>query len=151
MSLHPIRILDHVLEEYRDYLLTEFRAKDANLRAALERELDAPGFLAQELFFQAHRPFKSGKAWRELPIDARLATVMEQRSDTKNAYLHQSEAIDELLSPNPRPGRRYYGNKQRKDRGIPVASHPECVRGLGAVQKARTDRDSRLPHERLGQ
>ena len=103
MSLHPIKALDHVLEEYRDYLLTEFRAKDANLWAALERELDAPRFLAQEPFFQAHRPFKAGKAWRELPLDARLAEVMEQRSGTKNAYLHQSQAIDELLSPNPRP------------------------------------------------
>src|SRR3954467_2710119 len=100
MSLHPIKILDHVLEEYRDYLRTEFRAKDANLRAALERELDAPGFLAQEPFFQAHRPFKSGKAWRELPIDARLAEVMEQRSGTKIAYRHQSLAIEELCSTN---------------------------------------------------
>jgi ATP-dependent helicase YprA (DUF1998 family) len=103
VSLHPIKALDHVLEEYRDYLRTEFRAKDASLRAALERELDAPGFLAQEPFFQAHRPFKTGKAWRELPLDVRLAQVMEQRSDSKVAYLHQSEAIQELLSPTPRP------------------------------------------------
>lgn len=103
MSLHPIKALDHVLEEYRDYLRTEFRAKDANLRAALDRELDAPGFLAQEPFFQAHRPFKSGKAWRDLPLDARLAQVMEQRSHSRTAYLHQSEAIDELLCPTPRP------------------------------------------------
>jgi hypothetical protein len=102
MALHPIKALDHVLEEYRDYLRTEFRAKDTNLRAALDRELDAPGFLAQEPFFQAHRPFKAGKAWRELPLDARLAQVMEQRSNTKFAYLHQSEAIQELLSPTPR-------------------------------------------------
>ena len=28
MSLHLIRALDHVITEYRDYLLTEFRAKD---------------------------------------------------------------------------------------------------------------------------
>src|SRR5262245_1716642 len=28
---------------------------------------------------------------------------MEQRSDSKVAYLHQSEAIQELLSPTPRP------------------------------------------------
>jgi hypothetical protein len=103
MTLHPIKALDHVLEEYRDYLLTEFRAKDANLWAALERELDAPRFLAQEPFFQAHRPFKPGKAWRELPLDPRLAEVMEQRSGTEYSYLHQSQAIDELLSPNPRP------------------------------------------------
>lgn len=103
MSLHPIRALEHVLDEYRGYLLTEFRAKDAKLRAALERELDAPRFLAQEPFFQAHRPFKPGKAWWDLPIDARLAEVMEQRSGTKKAFLHQSQAILELLSPDARP------------------------------------------------
>lgn len=31
MSLHPIRSLDHVIAEYRDDLLTEFRAKDPDL------------------------------------------------------------------------------------------------------------------------
>lgn len=74
MAMHPIRALDHVINEYSDYLRTEFRAKDPALRAALERELDAPGFLAQEPFYQAHRPFKSGKRWRDLPIDVKLAT-----------------------------------------------------------------------------
>lgn len=33
--LHPIRILDKVTEEYKDYLKTEFRAKDPQLKAAL--------------------------------------------------------------------------------------------------------------------
>jgi ATP-dependent helicase YprA (DUF1998 family) len=103
MSLHPIRALEHVLDEYCGYLLTESRAKDAKLRAALERELDAPRFLAQEPFFQAHRPFKPGKTWRELPIDARMAEVMEQRSGTKKVFLRQSQAIDELLSTEPSP------------------------------------------------
>lgn len=63
VSLHPIKALDHVIDEYADYLRTEFRAKDPKLREALERELDAPGFLAQEPFYQAHRPFKSGKRY----------------------------------------------------------------------------------------
>ncbi len=103
MSLHPIRALDHVIEEYRDYLLTEFRAKDPELRAALERELDAPLFLAQEPFYQAHRPFKEGRAWHELPIDAKLARVMVERTGQSRAYLHQSDAIAELLSLLPRP------------------------------------------------
>ena len=40
MPLHPIRALDHVIDEYRDYLRSEFRAKDPGLREALERELD---------------------------------------------------------------------------------------------------------------
>lgn len=103
MSLHPIRALDHVLGEYRDYLQSEFRAKDPGLRAALERELDATGFLAQEPFYQAHRPFRVGRTWRELPLDARLASVMETRSRTSSAYLHQSQAIEELLSSDPHP------------------------------------------------
>jgi hypothetical protein len=103
MTLHPIKILDQVLEEYRDYLLTEFRAKDPNLRAALERELDAPGFLAQEMFYQAHRPFRTSKRWRDLPLDPKLAAVMEKRSRSAEAYLHQSQAIEELLSPAANP------------------------------------------------
>src|SRR5208283_4456970 len=103
MSLHPIKALDHVIGEYADYLRTEFRAKDPTLRAALEAELDAPGFLAQEPFYQAHRPFKSGAAWRQLPLDAKMAQVMENRSKSKAAYLHQAEAIAELLSPAARP------------------------------------------------
>ena len=80
MPLHPIRALDRVVEEFKDYLRTEFRAKDPGLRAALEAELDRPGFLAQEPFFQAHRPFKPGKKWRDLPLDARLAQVMVDRA-----------------------------------------------------------------------
>jgi len=101
--LHPVRALDHVVEEYRDYLLTEFRAKDPALKQALESQLDRPGFLAQEPFFQAHRPFKEGARWRDLPIDARLAGVMEQRSGSERAYLHQSDAIGRLLGPDAGP------------------------------------------------
>ncbi len=41
MSLHPILALDSVLNEYADYLRTEFRAKDPSLKQALERELEA--------------------------------------------------------------------------------------------------------------
>ena len=40
MTLHPILALDHVIDEYRDYLRTEFRAKDPGLREALEQALD---------------------------------------------------------------------------------------------------------------
>lgn len=109
MALHPILALDHVLDEYRDYLRTEFRAKDPALKAALERELDQPLFLAQEPFFQAHRPFKNGKKWSELPLDPKLARVMAERARKHGsisadcAFLHQSEAILNLLSENPSP------------------------------------------------
>ena len=103
MTLHPILALDHVIDEYRDYLRTEFRAKDPGLREALEQALDQPLFLAQEPFFQAHRPFRSGKRWRELLIDPKLARVMEERSRSERAYLHQSEAIDALLAPTAQP------------------------------------------------
>jgi hypothetical protein len=80
MPLHPILALDHVIDEYRDHLCTAFRAKDPGLRAALEQALDEPRFLAQEPFFQAHRPFRSGKRWRELPLDPKLAQAMEERA-----------------------------------------------------------------------
>src|SRR5262245_54114264 len=101
--LHPVRVLDRVIEEYRDYLLTEFRAKDPALKEALERELDRPRFLAQEPFFQAHRPFRAGQRWRELPLDARLAAVMERRAGSERAFRHQSAAIELLRGPAPSP------------------------------------------------
>lgn len=108
MAFNPIAVLDQVTEEYRDYIQTEFRAKDAVLRQRLEEALDRKHFLAREPFFQAHRPFRSGKKWRELPLDAKLAEVMEARArgfgsmDWERAYTHQSGAIDELLSASAR-------------------------------------------------
>ena len=39
MPLHPITIVDRVIEEYRSYLMTEFRARDEGLRAALVEAL----------------------------------------------------------------------------------------------------------------
>lgn len=103
MTLHPITIVDQVIEEYKNYLLTEFRARDERLRKALEEALMQPLFLAQEAFFQAHRPFKSGKTWDELGLDKRLAQTMEKRSGSKTAYLHQSDAISHLLSSEASP------------------------------------------------
>lgn len=103
MTLNPITVVDNVIEEYRSHLLTEFRARDPELRAELKRELDAAGFLAQEPFFQAYRPFKSGKAWRELGLDPKLAGVVEAWTKEKHAYLHQSQALEHLLMPNATP------------------------------------------------
>lgn len=103
MPLHPIIALDHIIEEYKDHLLTEFRAKDPKLLEALEREVSRELFLAQEPFYQAHRPFRDGKAVRELPLDVKLAGVMEKRVHSDKAYSHQSAAIAELLRPNARP------------------------------------------------
>lgn len=103
MALHPITIVDQVIQEYRNYLLTEFRARDEKLRKALEEALTRPLFLAQDAFFQTHRPFKSGKTWKDLGLDNRLAGVMEKRSGSKTAYLHQSEAISNLLSSEATP------------------------------------------------
>ncbi len=37
--LHPIRALDHVIDSYHDYLTTEFRARDPQLRQALTFEV----------------------------------------------------------------------------------------------------------------
>ena len=103
MTLHPITVVNQVIDEYRDYLRTEFRARDPKLRQALEDALDLPLFLAQDPFFQAHRPFKSGKAWRDLKLDARLAEVMEKRTGSKTCYLHQSRAIEHLLGESVSP------------------------------------------------
>ena len=98
MTLHPISIVDRVIDEYQNYLLTEFRARDPKLRAALEEALLLPRFLAQEPFFQAHRPFKPGKVWNGLNLDAKLADVMKKRADGNPAYLHQSQSIEYLLA-----------------------------------------------------
>ena len=103
MPVHPIAVVDRILEEYRSYLLTELRASDPTLRQALTEALDRPGFLAQEPFFQAHRPFKEGKPWAQLGLDGKLAKVMETRSESKTAFLHQSDAIEHLLSKGATP------------------------------------------------
>lgn len=109
MTLHPIRVVDEVIEEYRSYLRTEFRARDEKLRADLEAALDQPQFLAQEPFFQAHRPYRLGKRWSELPIDKELAKVMVARARQHGSptpeftFSHQSEAIEELLKPEAHP------------------------------------------------
>jgi hypothetical protein len=102
-AINPIRVVDQVIDEYRSYLLTEFRARDPKLRAALVEALERPLFLAQEPFFQAHRPFKEGLAWRDLGLDAKLAETMERRSESKTAFLHQSDSITHLLSPEAGP------------------------------------------------
>lgn len=101
--LHPVRAIESILDEYRDYLLTEFRAKDPALKQALEREIDRPRFLAQEPFYQAHRPFKPGKAWKDLSIDKKLAQALGQRSHNELSYLHQSDAVEHLLGATASP------------------------------------------------
>ena len=83
MPLHPIIALDHILQEYEDHLVTEFRARDESLRQALVKEIEKPLFLAQEPFYQAHRPFRSGRKWRELALDAKLCPA-----DGTTAFLH---------------------------------------------------------------
>lgn len=103
LILHPVELVDHVIAEYRAHLRTEFRARDPGLRAALEDALDRPRFLAQEAFFQAHRPFVTGKPWTDLGLDPRLARVLASRTDTTSAFLHQSIAIEHLLGPDPSP------------------------------------------------
>ncbi len=55
MTLHPIRVVDEVIEEYRSYLRTEFRARDEKLRADLEaltNSFNHAGFLS---LFDARR------------------------------------------------------------------------------------------------
>ena len=101
--LHPIRVLDNVIESYRDYLTTEFRARDPQLRKALEDALDQEKFLAQEPYFSAHRPFPQHEKWAELPLDARLAAAIAGRARSEYAFLHQSQAIRHLLGESATP------------------------------------------------
>ena len=51
---------------------------------------------------QAHRPFRSGKRWTNLPIEPQLARVMQERSGSPYAYTHQSGTIDTLPSTDAR-------------------------------------------------
>lgn len=101
--LHPIKVLDNVIESYRDYLTTEFRARDPQLRQALEDALDQPKFLAQEPYFSAHRPFPQQEKWDELPLDSKLAMAISERARSPYAFLHQSQAIRHLLGQEASP------------------------------------------------
>ena len=102
MSLiHPIAAVENVLEEYSDHLRTEFRARNPDLQRALQAAMERPHFLAQEPFYQAHRPFLGGAPWSTLGLDARLARAVEAATRSKTAYFHQSEAITHLRT---RPG-----------------------------------------------
>jgi replicative superfamily II helicase/very-short-patch-repair endonuclease len=101
--LNPITVLAETIRNYRDYLVTEFRARDDVLRRKLEDRLKDSGFLAQEPYFSTHIPFKQGKLWRELPLDSKLAAALARRTKGKPTYLHQQEAVEHLLGPNVSP------------------------------------------------
>src|SRR5579863_8267038 len=101
--LHPIEALDQVIDGYESYLRTEFQARDPELRRALEDALTRSGFLAQEPYFSAHRPFVAGKAWADLPLDKRLAQALQSRSGGKPSFQHQEQAIEHLLGPGASP------------------------------------------------
>jgi hypothetical protein len=80
MTLHPTAVVRHVMDEYRSYLLTAFRARDPKLRAALEEALDQPLFLPRRRTTRLIG--RSGRAWGDLGLDARLAKVMAESSDS---------------------------------------------------------------------
>jgi hypothetical protein len=54
MALHPIKALDHVIEEYADYLRTEFRAETAVLRVVKFDELKR---LGRDAFTRKYDPY----------------------------------------------------------------------------------------------
>lgn len=101
--LHPIKALDHVIDSYRDYLVTEFRARDARLQDELQDALTRDNFLAREPFFSAHTAFESGRAWEAFGLDDRLAAALRKRAGGNASYLHQSLAIEHLLGGSPTP------------------------------------------------
>src|SRR5262249_4107296 len=47
--------------------------------------------------------FLSGKPWRELPLDGKLAAALARRSKGKPTYLHQQQAVEHLLGPGCSP------------------------------------------------
>ena len=101
--LNPIAVWGETIASYRDYLTTEFRARDEALRRRLEEALDRPRFLAQDPYFSTHLPFRPGKPWRDLPLDPRLAAALARRTKGQPTFLHQQQAIEALLDPRPSP------------------------------------------------
>jgi len=102
-TIHPIAIVNEAINEYRDHVLTEFRARDLELRRKLEEALDEPRFLAQAPFFQAHRAFRPGLPWLALGLDRDLARAVQVRARDPHSWFHQSEAITHLLGSSAGP------------------------------------------------
>jgi superfamily II DNA/RNA helicase len=103
MGIHPLAVVNAVVTQYREHLTTEFRARDEALNAALQEALDRPGFLAQEPFFQAYRPFKTAKKWSELGLHPRLAEAIGARAKSPSSFAHQSLAVEHLLGTEGQP------------------------------------------------
>ena len=101
--LNPIAVWGDTIQNYRDYLTTEFRARDETLRGRLEEALDRPRFLAQDAYFSTHIPFLGGKRWDELPLDPKLAAALARRTKGQPTFLHQQLAIEALLGPDAMP------------------------------------------------
>ena len=62
MPLHPIVALDHIIEEYKDHLLTKFRAKDPKFLNALQREVNRDLFPGSRAFLH-NLSFAIGHRW----------------------------------------------------------------------------------------
>jgi ATP-dependent helicase YprA (DUF1998 family) len=151
MSLNPIVILDQVIAEYRDYVRSEFRAKDPTLRAALEAELDRPLFLAQEPFYQAHRPFYPGARWEDLALEPALARAAATRTQTETAYLHQSQAISHLLGAEAGPLVVTTGTGSGKTECFLLPVIQNALQDAAPVRQARTYGHPCVSDERAGQ
>src|SRR3954447_3761366 len=78
--LNPIAVWNDTIQNYRDYLTTEFRARDETLRGRLEEALDRPRFLAQDAYFSTHIPFLAGKPWKAPPPAPKLAAALARRT-----------------------------------------------------------------------
>mgnify|MGYP001571156482 CR=1 FL=1 len=89
MPLHPIRALEHVLDEYRDYLRTEFRAKDPALLALLPwsvvRTIVPVHFLTADKYYR--------KWWLRPLIQPLGAYRLNPKSWTWEGYLGESLAL----------------------------------------------------------
>ena len=68
MSLHPIKALDHVIDEYADYLRTEFRAKDPKLRAASKPNSTPVASWPRSRSTRRTGPSRAAQRWRICPL-----------------------------------------------------------------------------------
>lgn len=72
-TLHPIRALEHVISEYRDYLQTEVRANCSSLRAAFQQK--GNGIRSWRLIFVDIANVPDSDAYEVMSIDERKSLV----------------------------------------------------------------------------
>ena len=84
MALHPIKALDHVIDEYADYLRTEFRAERAVLCLPKFDELRRLGL---DAFTRKHDPYHDIPLNENLPRPVIDLPIPEETKKDKQGKL----------------------------------------------------------------